>query len=799
MKRFFCHIVRSLMLVSLSLLSTGNASASDQLLPSAKKKIIEFGFGNPKPEFLDRKLEMIETWMPYDGTGIDISKNVVLPSGKKVCTEYLYFSGTKFKKEWYEKDLEHLKNIHSRAKSLKYNFLYTAACGPKNEFDLFNDSFWDAVCGNYKIVAWLAKNGGCKGFVLDIEDYGSLQRWRYRPSCGHTYREAWDKARERGRQWMNAVASEYPDVTLFTYFWLDLAMGAADGLPLLFERLESNRNGLLIAFINGIYDVLPQNAKIVDGMENQGYGARNIDSYYRLRALRELRFPRMLTEENRKKFFEQSSLAVSTFIDCYVNTNPPYSFRKAMLAENMSPVEFFRRNFTIAVNFSDEYVWTWRENRKWYPDRFPYAWQEKRTLQSPSVPGPYVGMAIPGIEEAICYARDPWGYSLSKIKNGKLKNLLQNPNFDELSGKAAVGLAPGSVVHKNMPCWETWKHKRSKATIALAPRQGITGNAAVIKDGSGVIHQPVRINPNGAYIIRASAKYSGNSGAVLEVRWRDKKGSWNNQMMRASAPFSEDIGNGWRRAMIVVSEVPQNSVFLCPLLNSTSDESGSVLFDNVEVYSLFEDKPTVAPHLREELKKWQKNYAASQAAQIKDEKKSPSVQGNKVTNGNFQKRGGVISGYTLQEGILFKPNCEAYPSRGPRKPRFFCVVGKGAGYADDSAGAIVGGNGCMVFHVRGVKPGQKYRVRARAKVIGSGTPELRIYWSSKQVKNPFDFKLGIPKFAFSQKDKNGWMTAEGEITVLENATKFALIPAATGVVGEKDRVFFDDLEAVPVP
>ena len=799
MKRRFCNIVRSLMLVSLSLLSMKNASASDQTLATVKKKIIEFGFGNPKPEFLDSKLEMIETWMPYDGTGIDISKNVTLSDGKKVCTEYLYFSKTKFKKEWYEKDIEHLKNVHTRAKSLKYNFLYTAACSFTKAFDLWDDSYWETVCGNYAIVAWLAKRGGCKGFVLDIEDYGSQQLWRYRPSCGHTYKEAWNKARERGRQWMNAVAAEYPDVTIFAFFWLDMALGAADGLPLLFERLESDVNGLLIAFINGIYDVLPPKAKIVDGMENHGYGARNVDSYYRLRALREVRFPRMLTAENRKKFFEQNSLAVSTFIDCYVNTTPPYSFRKVMQAENMNPVEFFRRNFTTAVNFSDEYVWTWRENRKWYPAHFPYVWQEKRTLQSPSVPGPYVGMAIPGIEEVICYARDPWGYSLSKLKDGRSKNLLKNPDFDDLSGKAVVCLAPDSVVQKDMPCWETWKHKRSKATITLASGQGITGNAVEIKNGSGAIHQAVKINPNGAYIVRASAKFSGNSGAVLEVRWRGEKGSWNNQIMRVSAPFSEDIGNGWRRALIIINEVPKNAVFLCPLLNSTSEESGSILFDNVEVYSIFEDKPAIAPHLRKELEKWNKEHTVNQSAQIKNEKKSPPVRGNKIRNGNFQKRGAVITDFSLPEGALFKPNFEGYGARGPRKPRIFSVVGNGTGYTDDSAGVIVGGNGCLVFHVIGVKPGQKYHIRARAKVLGTGTPSLLVYWSSKQVKGPFDYKLGIPKFSFTKEGNQSWMTAEGEITVPKEATKFALIPTISGVIGEKDRCFFDDLEAVLIP
>lgn len=178
--------------------------------------------------------------------------------------------------------------------------------------------------------------------------------------------------------------------------------------------------------------------------------------------------------------------------------------------------------------------------------------------------------------------------------------------------------------------------------------------------------------------------------------------------------------------------------------------------------------------------------------------KSQPVPDNKVVNGNFRKQGKEVTDYSLPEGSVFSPSFGTYAEKGPRKPQFFSVVGKNAGYADDSAGVIVGGNGCMIFFVRGIRPGQKYRVRARARAEGSGTPVLKIYWSSNQAKGPFDYKMGIPAFAFSKEDENNWRLAEGEITVPEGATKFALIPTAKGIKVETDRIFFDDIEAVPV-
>ena len=80
--------------------------------------------------------------------------------------------------------------------------------------------------------------------------------------------------------------------------------------------------------------------------------------------------------------------------------------------------------------------------------------------------------------------------------------------------------------------------------------------------------------------------------------------------------------------------------------------------------------------------------------------------------------------------------------------------------------------------------------------ICNDEPFTRIALTEEHLK---DYQLGIPKFAFSEKDRRNWMTAEGEITVPDIAAKFSLIPAASGLKNEEDRIFFDDLEAVLIP
>ncbi|MBP5181548.1 MAG: hypothetical protein J6331_00830, partial [Lentisphaeria bacterium] len=293
-----------------SALFAGELFARDELAPQKEKKFLEFGWDNASPEFLDKNVEMLETYLPYDGVGIRIAKIVTLPNGKKGETTYRNFSKMKFKPEWYEKDIEHLKSFHKKARKLKYNFIGLAASTFTVEFDIFDDEFWDATCHNFALFARVAKQGGCKGIRLDLEDYGNYQNWRYRAECGKSYGEAWSKARERGRQWMNAIIREYPDVTIFCFFWLDLIMGYADGSPRLYERLQGCGSGLLVAFINGVYDSLPPEAQIVDGMESRGYAAKCLDDYQKMRALREVRYAKLLAPENQKKFRERGSLAV---------------------------------------------------------------------------------------------------------------------------------------------------------------------------------------------------------------------------------------------------------------------------------------------------------------------------------------------------------------------------------------------------------------------------------------------------------------------------------------------------------
>lgn len=588
-----------------------------ELYEAPKKKWIKFGFDDPTPKYLVENIKLIETFLPADGTGINVHKGAKLPNGKKFHTEWNYFTTRRFDKKWYAEDIKYLKKL--KATRLKHNFINTNFAAFTKEFDIFNDHFWEVVCHNFSVMAYVAKEGKCVGVRFDLEDYSGQTLWRFDPTKGKSYDEAWKMARKRGRQWMSSMIREFPDMKLFCFFWLDLANGAAaSGNPDLYGSLRGSSVGLLVPFINGVYDALPPTAQIIDGMEASGYAAYNEASYQRLRGIRNNNHRKLLAPENQRKFLEQTSLAIATYTSCYYDNwrvNSPYSFVKYVKSEKMDYPTLFRRNFILSAKYSDEYVWTWSDNRKWYPCKYPHPHMDrllKKGFGHPNykkVPGPYMGQAIPGIEEAIKFALDPYGYAKKLLASGKkMKNRLYNGGFENVSSKVkhASALAPDSIVIKKLPNWETWQPKFSKGTFTLAPGKGINGSYAVKLEGvnRGTIHQPVQIKKNAVYIVRACCKVEGNVNPGLSAGWRAANGKWCGILTGQSAAFTEDLGNGWKRATIVVSTIHPTAKYLSAGLYSTAKGKGNIVyFDNVEVFELFGEKEKVAPHITAYLKK----------------------------------------------------------------------------------------------------------------------------------------------------------------------------------------------------
>ena len=106
--------------------------------------------------------------------------------------------------------------------------------------DWFSDGDWDAVLENTRYCARAAKLSGSKGVCWDAEPYHDTNPWRFiqLPSREkHSYAEHVAIAHKRGAQFMQALQSEFPALTVFA---LRMLSDFAEGSP--FSQMVLNRN-----------------------------------------------------------------------------------------------------------------------------------------------------------------------------------------------------------------------------------------------------------------------------------------------------------------------------------------------------------------------------------------------------------------------------------------------------------------------------------------------------------------------------------------------------------------------------
>ena len=74
--------------------------------------------------------------------------------------------------------------------------------------------------GRSTILAWAAKESGFEGICLDIEPYALTKLpFMYRPHLGHSFEETAAQVRRSGKEWIEEINRQFPNITLFTFLW----------------------------------------------------------------------------------------------------------------------------------------------------------------------------------------------------------------------------------------------------------------------------------------------------------------------------------------------------------------------------------------------------------------------------------------------------------------------------------------------------------------------------------------------------------------------------------------------------
>jgi len=567
---FRCRRVVSALLL-MSLVLTAISARAEPPDMRVRKKLIATGWDRPDSQWLLAHLAEMEK-QPFDGVMLEITGRT---ADGKPCPLRPAFSSEAWQPTWFQANVDQLRAC--KFTHFTDNFL-TIGANP-GDVDWFDDQGWAQVVEHWRIAAWAAKQSGCKGLLFDPEPYAAPHaQFSYAAQAGHkqhTFQQYAEQARQRGRQVMQAVVKEYPNITLFCYFMNSVNMaatGKADPRP----ALANQGYGLYPAMIDGWLDVAPPSVVLVDGCESAYlYNSRRqfLETTVQIKgACQEL-----VSAENRAKYRAQVQASFGLYLDAYCN---PKGSPWYIDGQGGPRVERLRANTAAALAAADEYVWIYGEQFRWWPT--PNGGVHRESW--PEV--------LPGCDRVLRYARDPLDFArleMARLKqSGKFANLARNGDFSLTVAKSMEGGEQKWREGGPPAGWGTWQKDDSHGTFLWDRAAGAAGKgAAKASDmAGGCFIQSYKAAPGERYAVRAMCKVHGSGNACVRIRWQTAGGQWTSEV-QDQLFYAAIAPDSWQPLFGVV-DVPEEAGRLLILLGVDGQNTAedSVWFDDVELCKL---------------------------------------------------------------------------------------------------------------------------------------------------------------------------------------------------------------------
>jgi len=314
------------------------------------KKLIEFGWDEPDTAFMKaHQREMEQT--PFDGCVFHVNTST---KGKPAENfTWLCWGKRRFLEEEFSAAREDLRSI--RWTRFKHNFLrFNVTPG---DLDWFDDH--DAAMANARLAARLAREGHCRGILLDTEQY-EKGLFNYRRQS-HSGSKSWDEyaaqVRRRGREFMTALQEGFPDLALMVTFGPSLVWTEGKGGEV---PIAERDYGLLVPFFDGLLASARGGTKVVDGYE-LSYGYREPGQFDRGREI--------MAREAAELMQDASSYrrVISPGFGLWMD----YDWRKEGWKTDDPGANYFspprlKSALRAALERSDEFVWVYSETPRWW-------------------------------------------------------------------------------------------------------------------------------------------------------------------------------------------------------------------------------------------------------------------------------------------------------------------------------------------------------------------------------------------------------------------------------------------------
>ena len=306
----------------------------------------------PGLEELKEDIDWYETQAPFDGTIFHLGMSDVFNPNPV--------------SEWEKRSAIANVKLYREIKFKRWTYNFLAVLIDQNKPRWFDDDYWKVVTERWRFAARIAKRAGMVGICFDPEGYGVYPVESYfkpewwakgggklkgggvqPPDPDHTEQDYLVIARKRGRQVGEAVFKEFPDIIWWSYYWWSF-----------------NKGRMMGSFCNGLLDVMPPEARLVDGDEWLGYCAKGEAAYDRM-IERNKTGCGWLSKRHGAKHRRQGGFSPSFYMDAYA-----FPDSNDCLTPNVRQVknraEYFHENLKHALRkATGGHIWIYGEKNTW--------------------------------------------------------------------------------------------------------------------------------------------------------------------------------------------------------------------------------------------------------------------------------------------------------------------------------------------------------------------------------------------------------------------------------------------------
>jgi hypothetical protein len=343
----------AIVIAILALAGIAAAADADKGNRLSGKKLIEWGWDEPGTRFLRDNVETMEQ-MPFDGLVFHAD------SGRGGSLTWEMWGPRKFDVAEFQHAIDDLRAARFR----KFTELFLRVNVTPGNTDWFDDAAFRTVIANFALAADVARQGAVRGFMFDVEQYNE-QLFDYRKQKHHaakSFAEYQAKVRERGRQWIAAVAGRYPKITILLTFGYNITRPQAGS-----DRSTAGY-GLLADFLDGVWEACPAGVTIVDAWESS-YTYKQPEQFHK--AYEAIKKTSAAWSAVPQKYARVQA-GFGIWLDCNWRSA---GWHVEDVAKNFFKPNEFERSVRAGLEISDKYVWIYTEEPRWWPrQKLPQAY-----------------------------------------------------------------------------------------------------------------------------------------------------------------------------------------------------------------------------------------------------------------------------------------------------------------------------------------------------------------------------------------------------------------------------------------